>query len=64
MATEANNHASFFPTPVAGRPEPFHITISASEMRGRHSTASVRRGDIAVSPINGVPLPGKREPHK
>jgi len=60
-----HNPASLLPAPLAGRPEPFHLAL-ASPWTGNTAQAPHRRAyrNIPVPPINGMPLPSKREPDK
>ena len=56
---------SLLPTSLTSRPEPFHLALGPPWMRTTAQTPHRRAyRNIAVSLINGMSLPGKREPGK
>ena len=60
-----HNPASLLPAPLTSRPEPFHLAL-ASPWMSNTAQAPHRRTyrNIPIPPIDGMPLPGKREPDK
>lgn len=61
--TDSDDLACLVPAWLAGEPEPLHVAVRASWVgdttEGAHRAAERH---IAVSPVDGVPLPGKRKP--
>jgi hypothetical protein len=63
--TDSDDSACLVPARFTGGPEPLHVAVRASWVGGTAEGAhqAVERR-VAVSPVDGMPLPGKREPHE
>ena len=60
-----HNSTSLLPAPLTSRPQPFRFTLGSPGMTNTAQAPHRRiQRNMSVPPINSMPLPGQREPHK